>query len=68
MSDCAHCPHVPQLVAALKAQHHAIDILFAMLIDSQRQDDPPFYPSKSGQPWKALLAGKAALESVGEKP
>jgi hypothetical protein len=56
---------VPQLVAALKAQHEAIDMLFATLIAKTMRAEKPFYPSESGKPWEALLAGKAAIESVG---
>jgi hypothetical protein len=50
----------PKLLAACKAQHEAIDTLFAMLIDRS----PPgktFLPSKSGQLWDALVAGNAAI-------
>jgi hypothetical protein len=59
---------VPQLVSALRAQHEAIDRLFALLIEQTSSGcvaDKVFYPSESGQPWEALLAGKAAVESVG---
>ena len=45
------------LLAACKAQHAAIDLLLAMLIVHK----PGFMPSKSGQPWKAMLAGHAAI-------
>lgn len=47
----------PDMYEALKAQHHAIDILFALLIEK----DNTFYPSKSGKPWEALLKGNQAL-------
>lgn len=55
----------PQLVAALRAQHEAIDRLFAMLVAKTLHAQEPFYPSESGQPWEAMQAGKAAVESVG---
>ena len=42
---------------ALKAQHNAIDLLFALLIDK----DKTFFPSKSGQPWEAIIQGNKAL-------
>jgi hypothetical protein len=55
-----------ELLAACKAQHEAIDRLFAMLITATRSDVPSeagmqFMPSKSGQPWDALVVGNAAL-------
>lgn len=60
LSDAA-----PELLAACKAQHEAIDTLFAMLLAiTHRLSDEPvekFYPSKSGQPWAAVLQGNAAI-------
>lgn len=56
---------VPQLVQALRAQHEAIDRLFAMLIAKTMHAEKPFYPSESGQPWDAMQAGKKAIEAVG---
>lgn len=50
----------PALLAACKAQHEAIDRLFAMLIEVTG-DRQPFYPSESGQPWEAVLIGNAAI-------
>lgn len=50
----------PELCEALKAQHEAIDILFAMLI----VQDKTFFPSKSGKPWEAIVQGNAALAKV----
>lgn len=47
-----------QLLAACKAQHEAIDLLFAKLT----QLDPNFFPSKSGQPWEAVQLGNAAIK------
>ena len=44
------------LHGASKAQHDAMDMLFAMLINAI----PGFFPSKSGQPWEAMLKGGAA--------
>ena len=61
-----HDALVAQLVQALKGQHRAIDSLFAMLIAKTMRAENPFYPSESGQPWEALLAGKAAIEAAGE--
>ena len=46
----------PELLDACKAQHEAIDRLFALLISH----DSGFFPSKSGQPWQAILQGNAA--------
>lgn len=45
------------MAKALNAQHDAIDILFAMLIER----DPKFFPSKSGKPWDAMVLGNNAL-------
>ena len=50
------------LVEACRAQHDAIDILFAMLIERSSN----FFPSKSGKPWEAMLQGSAALAAAGE--
>ena len=47
----------PEMYEALKSQHQAIDILFAMLIER----DKAFFPSKSGKPWKAIIQGNKAL-------
>lgn len=45
---------------ALKAQHQAIDRLFAELI----KRDPNFFPSKSGQPWEACKKGNAVIKRM----
>ncbi|MBA7670191.1 hypothetical protein ES703_78336 [subsurface metagenome] len=45
---------------ALKAQHQAIDRLFAELI----KRDPDFFPSKSGQPWEACKKGNAVIKRM----
>jgi len=50
----------PKMHQALKAQHEAIDILFAMLIER----DKSFFPSKSGRPWEAIRQGNEALAEV----
>ena len=47
------------LLAALKAQHEAIDILFAMLIER----DKTFFPSKSVV-WPLMLQGIAAIAAA----
>jgi hypothetical protein len=54
-------PVMKQLIDAAKAQHEAIDILFAMVIEASRQDDPPFFPSQSGKPWAALQQARRAV-------
>lgn len=58
----------PQMVLALKAQHEAIDTMFAMLIAKTLHHEKPFYPSESGRLWEACLAGKAAIEAAGGVP
>lgn len=50
--------NAPDLLSACKMQHEAIDRLFAMLLEIK----PGFFPSKSGQPWAAMMAGNAAIE------
>ena len=55
----------PKLIAAVKAQHEAIDRLFAILISKTMHSEKPFYPSESGQPWEAIQAGKAVLDEAG---
>lgn len=44
---------------ALVAQHDAIDRLFAMLAEAKLD----FFPSRSGQPWDALVEGNAAIQA-----
>jgi len=50
----------PEVLEALKAQHQAIDRLFAELI----QRDSNFFPSKSGQPWEAAQKGNALIQKL----
>jgi len=55
-----YCPKhdaAPDMYEALKSQHEAIDILFALLI----QHVDGFFPSKSGKPWEAMLEGNNAI-------
>ena len=63
-SNCGQtveCDLNTDLYEACKAQHKAVDILFAMLIER----DKDFFPSKSGEPWEALLKGDKAIAKVG---
>jgi hypothetical protein len=55
---------VPQMLTALIAQHEAIDRLFALLIAKTMNAEKPFFPSESGQPWDALIVGKATIEAA----
>ena len=48
-----------KLLNACKAQHRAIDNLFALLIAKNGK----FLPSESGQPWKALIQGNKVIEN-----
>lgn len=48
------------MLGALKAQHQAIDILFARLILL----DQTFMATRSGKPWEAMLQGNAAIDLV----
>jgi hypothetical protein len=52
----------PELLKACRAQHEAIDRLFARLA----LVDPKFFPSQSGQPWQALVEGNAAMKAAEE--
>lgn len=57
----------PDLLAACRAQNLAIDGLFAMLIGITRArgyDGEAFLPSKSGEPWRAVELGNAALRDA----
>lgn len=58
--------HDARVLQVLKAQHEAIDRLFAHLIEATRGklDDRPFMPSQSGQPWAACLAGNALIKDL----
>lgn len=49
------------LLHACKAQHEAIDSMFALLVEK----DENFYPSKSGQPFEALKGGNLAMRIAG---
>lgn len=46
-----------ELLEACKAQHQAIDRLFAELI----KRDETFFPSKSGQPWEAVVKSNTTI-------
>lgn len=47
-----------EAAGVIAEQHRAIDSLFALCVS----EDASFFPSKSGQPWEALLAGNALQE------
>jgi hypothetical protein len=53
----------PDLYEACKAQHEAIDLLFARLCEL----DHEFLPSKSGKPWEAVLLGNKAIAQADGK-
>jgi len=57
---CKRINNFDDLLSACKAQHKAIDILFALLIEK----DEKFFPSKSGLPWKAIQQGNRAIEDA----
>jgi hypothetical protein len=50
-------PDVAIVLAVCRAQHAVLDFLFATLIERV----PDFYPSKSGEPWDAMVAGFEAI-------
>jgi hypothetical protein len=52
-----------ELLAQCDAYHTALDALFAMMIlETRRNPGVHFFPSKSGQPWEAMQAGRALAE------
>lgn len=51
-----------QMLAALEAQHQAIDALMAELIAVTADTDTPFFPSRSGWIWAAVKQGSAAIK------
>jgi exonuclease VII small subunit len=55
-----------ELLEAARAQHNAIDILFARLImlSGRHTPEEPFFPSTSGLPWEAMMRGQAAIEAA----
>jgi hypothetical protein len=52
------------LLKACKAQHQAIDLLFARLTQLDRN----FFPSKSGLPWELANQGLAAIKRAEATP
>ena len=61
----------PELLAALKRQHAAMDMLMALLVERSRDPRPfaePFYPSKSGEPWEAMKAAHELVTSLMQDP
>lgn len=50
------------LLEACRAQQKALLILFGMLIRAR----PGFRPIKSGEPWKAMLMGRKAIDAAGD--
>ena len=57
MLPCQLHAAAPALLAACREAHNATDLLFARLIEADRS----FFPSKSGQPWWAMLKVTAAI-------
>ena len=49
-----------EVLETLRAQHQAIDRLFAELINR----DASFFPSKSGHPWEAAQKGNALIQKL----
>lgn len=61
----AQMASAPELFEVVKAQHEAIDRLFAMLVSKSAAVGPRFFPSKCGQPWEAAVAGSALIKRLG---
>lgn len=55
-----------EVLTALREQHDAIDTLFALLINMSRDSvkPKPFFPSQSGQPWRAIRLGNTAIAGL----
>jgi hypothetical protein len=53
-------------LALLKRAQQAIDMLFAMLIMATRTPTitAPFFPSKCGEPWDAMVALHTAIQTA----
>lgn len=51
---------ITEILDVLKAQHQAIDLLFSMLMERDRD----FFPSKSGQPWEAIQKGNTLIQKL----
>lgn len=63
-ADAVLIATAPEMLAALKVQHEAIDILMAMLIEASRgMEMEPFMPSKS-KVWPMFLQGLAAIKKA----
>lgn len=54
-----------ELLAGCKTYHHALDVMFGMMIERTMQDSQPFFPSKSGQPWTACSEGFQLIARAG---
>lgn len=67
IDECVANAHLiaasPDLYEACRVQHDAIDFLFAKLIAL----DKNFFPSKSGQPWSAIIQGNKAVAKAENK-
>ena len=53
-------PTREEILAVLKAQHDAIDSLFALAISLDRK----FMPTKSGHVWDVCLAGNELIKKL----
>ena len=50
----------PDMLDALRAQHNAMDTMFALLIEA----DTSFRPSQSGQLWYAMVQSNTAIAAA----
>lgn len=61
-------PLQAEMLAALEAQHRAIDALMAMAAHLSMDTPRPFFPSKSGWIWEAMLQGNRAIDKAKSAP
>jgi hypothetical protein len=54
----------PELAAALRQCHGAIDILFAELVVATSKGPTLFLPCKSGEPWAAVVAAHELIKRL----
>lgn len=49
-----------RILAVLRLQHDAIDLLLARVI----MLDPAFLPTEAGRPWEAIIVGNSLIQEL----